>query len=260
MLVRSYVTLSVPAEERHLKTAREAAESLTTDKTAVTVEVPKENPKLIVTTFPMKRGRQMDVSDRVMDAFSMDMEDYSDQGVGFPKSEAEERRDRRKLERAKERRRERRAMERKESNCSREIPYEVKLLSRQIEELIRPMGFNDFQRTQFFVLFQFALLGRTFANLGHASLAQNEANRIYELAHEFSLPKDLYAHDDGFYRGRVYELVRFAEIQYSAAGLPIDVVSPRRVKATDLVTALQNFHDMLLDSCDGSDLEGSFSK
>ena len=110
MSVVSYVELSVPAEERHLKVARSAAESLTSDKSAVTIEIPKENPKLIVTKFPMLRARQIDVVDRVAHAFAMDMEDYEDQSVGFPKSEAEKRRDKRKLERAKERRRERRAM------------------------------------------------------------------------------------------------------------------------------------------------------
>ena len=110
MSVVSYVELSVPAEERHLKAARFAAESLASDKSAVTIVVPNENPKLIVTKFPMLRARQMDVVDRVAHAFAMDMEDYEDQSVGFPKSEAEKRRDKRKLERAKERRRERRAM------------------------------------------------------------------------------------------------------------------------------------------------------
>ena len=52
MSVVSYVELSVPTEERHLKVARSAAESLTSDKSSVTIEVPNENPKLIVTKFP----------------------------------------------------------------------------------------------------------------------------------------------------------------------------------------------------------------
>ena len=110
MMVRSYVELTVPAGERHLKVAREAAEGLTTDKSAVSVEVPPDEPNTVVTTFPMARARQNDVADRIMHAFAMDMEDYSTQSVGFPKSEAEQRRDQRKLERAKERRRERRAV------------------------------------------------------------------------------------------------------------------------------------------------------
>lgn len=109
MMVKSYVELTVPAEERHLKVAREAAEWLTTDKSAVTVVVPPGEPKMVVTTFPMVRARQIDIADRIMHEFAMDMEDYSTQSVGFPKSEAEQRRDKRKLERAKERRRERRA-------------------------------------------------------------------------------------------------------------------------------------------------------
>ena len=109
MMVRSYVELTVPAGERHLKVAHEAAEGLTTDKSAVSVEVPPDEPNTVVTTFPMARARQIDVVDRIADAFAMDMEDYSTQSIAFPKSEAEQRRDQRKLERAKERRRERRA-------------------------------------------------------------------------------------------------------------------------------------------------------
>ena len=44
MMVRSYVELTVPAGDRHLKVAREAAEGMTTDKSAVSVEVPPDEP------------------------------------------------------------------------------------------------------------------------------------------------------------------------------------------------------------------------
>ena len=118
MMVKSYVELTVPAAECHLKVAREAAEGLTTDKSAVTVEVLADEPKVVVTTFPMVRARQIDVVDRIMHAFALDMDDYSTQSIGFPKSEAEQRRDQRKLERAKERRRERRAA-REAGECGR---------------------------------------------------------------------------------------------------------------------------------------------
>lgn len=73
MMVTSYVELTVPAQERHLKVARAAAEWLTTDKSSVTVEVPVDAPKMIVTTFPIARARQNDVADRIMRAFAMDM-------------------------------------------------------------------------------------------------------------------------------------------------------------------------------------------
>jgi len=140
------------------------------------------------------------------------------------------------------------------------FPRDLVLASRQVEELIRPMGFDRAQRVQFFVLLQIALFGRIFADLGHASLAKMEAERIYELAHEFALPKDLFAHDDGFYRGRVYELVRFAEFHISAAMTSVDQVPPQKCTATDVITALQNLHALLRDCCDGSDLESGFRK
>jgi len=167
MLVRSYVTLNVPADERHLKMAREAAGELTTDRSAVTVEVQQGNPKVVVTTFPMKRARQIDVGDRIMHAFAMNMEDYSGQCIGFPKTDAEIRRDHRKLERAKERRRERRAA--REAEVAADRTWDI------------PRG------------------------LAHAS-REVEANRIYELVHEFALPRDLFEHGGEFYRGDGSEL------------------------------------------------------
>lgn len=258
MMVTSYVELTVPAQERHLKVARAAAEWLTTDKSSVTVEVPVDAPKMIVTTFPIARARQNDVADRIMRAFAKDMEDYSTQSVGFPKSEAEQRRDKRKLERAKERRRERRAAreaEARENRVGANIPYGLDDASQQIEQLIRPMGFNKAQRVQFFVLLQIALMGRAFSLHGCDSLAQREANRIYGLVHEFALPKDLTEGDEGFYRGRVYELVRFAEFHLSVAQDCFDQIYPERSVATDAVSAVRNFLALMLNACDGDGLE-----
>ena len=105
MMVRSEIELGVPATELHVAIAREAAESLTCDKQPVVVEIPKEYPKVVVTSFSVPQARQMDVVDRIAKRMVLDMEDYQDQCICFPKSEAEKRHDQRKLERAKERRR-----------------------------------------------------------------------------------------------------------------------------------------------------------
>ena len=110
MTVCSEVELSVTPAERHIQAAREAAELLTTDKSRIEISAAG---KFLSTRFPMKRARQIDIVDRIMHTFSMDMEDYETQAVYFPKSAAERERDQRKLERAKERRRELHEMKRK---------------------------------------------------------------------------------------------------------------------------------------------------
>ena len=110
MLVMSRIELSVPVAERHVKAAREAAEYLTTDESAIQIEIRGKGKNWICTTFPVKRARQLDVCDRIMKEMIMEMEDYQDQALCFLKSEAEESRDQRKLERAKERRRQARML------------------------------------------------------------------------------------------------------------------------------------------------------
>ena len=110
MLVRSKIELSVPVAERHINAAREAASYLTTDKSSIQIEIVGEGKNWIYTTFPVKRARQVDVCDRIAKGMSMEMEDYQDQSICFLKSEAEQRRDQRKLERAKERRRQARML------------------------------------------------------------------------------------------------------------------------------------------------------
>ena len=110
MLVRSEIELSVPVAERHINAARSAASYLTTDKSAIQIEIVGEGKNWIYTTFPVKRARQVDVCDRIAKEMSMEMEDYQDQMLCFLKSEAEQRRDQRKLERAKERRRQARML------------------------------------------------------------------------------------------------------------------------------------------------------
>ena len=110
MLVRSEIELSVPVAERHINAARSAASYLTIDKSAIQIEIVGEGKNWICTTFPVKRARQVDVCDRIAKGMSMEMEDYQDQIICFLKSEAEQRRDQRKLERAKERRRQARML------------------------------------------------------------------------------------------------------------------------------------------------------
>lgn len=110
MLVRSKIELSVPVAERHINAAREAASYLTTDKSSIQIEIAGEGKNWIYTTFPVKRARQVDVYDRIAKEMSMEMEDYQDQMLCFLKSEAEQRLDQRKLERAKERRRQARML------------------------------------------------------------------------------------------------------------------------------------------------------
>ena len=110
MLVRSKIELSVPVAERHINAAREAASYLTTDKSSIQIEIVGEGKNWIYTTFPVKRARQVDVCDRIAKEMSMEMEEYQDQILCFLKSEAEQRRDQRKLARAKERRRQARML------------------------------------------------------------------------------------------------------------------------------------------------------
>ena len=102
MLVRSEIKLSVPAGERHVKAARWGAERLAADKAAIRIET---DGNWILTTFPIPKARQIDVCDRIFKSMAMQMEDYEDQTLVFPKTEAERRRAQRKLARAKERRR-----------------------------------------------------------------------------------------------------------------------------------------------------------
>ena len=110
MLVRSKIELSVPVAECHINAAREAASYLTTDKSSIQIEIVGEGKNWIYTTVPVKRARQVDVCDRIAKEMSMEMEDYQDQILCFLKSEAEQRRDQRKLARAKERRRQARML------------------------------------------------------------------------------------------------------------------------------------------------------
>ena len=103
------IELTVPAGSKHLDALRSAAEFLTCNAEDISVSVDPDDPHVTDTEFDILWARQEDVADRIMRAMQMDIEDFSDISLWFPKTEAEERRDQRHLERARERRREKAA-------------------------------------------------------------------------------------------------------------------------------------------------------
>ena len=103
------IVLSVPATAGHLEVLRSAAESLTCDAGSISVSADPADPRITDTEFDILWARQEDVVDRIMKTMKMNVENFENSSVWFPKTEAEERRDRRHLERAKERRREKAA-------------------------------------------------------------------------------------------------------------------------------------------------------
>ena len=111
------IDLSVPATAGHLEVLRSAAESLTCDAGSISVSADPDDPRITDTEFDILWARQEDVVDRIMKTMKMDVENFETISAWFPKSEAEERRDQRHLERAKERRRERAAARKAESDA-----------------------------------------------------------------------------------------------------------------------------------------------
>ncbi|MDD2599116.1 MAG: hypothetical protein PHO37_07820 [Kiritimatiellae bacterium] len=85
MNVTSMVSLSTPAEERHIKVMRSAANSLTDDRESVRAYICEEEPDAVFADLTVTKARQMDVSDRIMQRFSDDMPDYETQTLWFPK-------------------------------------------------------------------------------------------------------------------------------------------------------------------------------
>jgi hypothetical protein len=85
MDVRIQVDLSVEPEKKHLAEMRSAADSLTDDRKSVRVSVPSDEPKSMIAAFTIPKARQIDVIDNIMPTFSLDMDDYQDQTVWFPK-------------------------------------------------------------------------------------------------------------------------------------------------------------------------------
>ncbi len=109
------IELSVPATPEHLEVLRSAAESLTCNAESISISVDPDDPQITDTEFDIPWARQEDVVDRIMHTMKFDLENFRDISLWFPKTEAEERRDQRHLERAKERRRERAAARKAES-------------------------------------------------------------------------------------------------------------------------------------------------
>ncbi len=104
MKVVDYIELSVPAGKRHLKEMRVAAESLTDNPESIVVYADPDDPTVVVAEFTMTKARQIDIDDKIMDSFSLDMPDYENQSIAFPCSEAEERKAQKASERAKAKR------------------------------------------------------------------------------------------------------------------------------------------------------------
>ena len=104
------IEFSVPAERKHLDALHSAAESLTCNAESISVSAAPDDPRITDTEFDILWARQEDVVDRIMHTMKMNLEDFANFTAWFPKTEAEERRDRRHLERAKERRREQAAV------------------------------------------------------------------------------------------------------------------------------------------------------
>ena len=94
------IELSVPATPGHLEVLRSAAESLTCNAESISTSVDPDDPRITDTEFDIPWARQEDVVDRIMHTMKFDLENFRDISLWFPKTEAEERRDQRHLERA----------------------------------------------------------------------------------------------------------------------------------------------------------------
>lgn len=74
-------------QKKHLESMRKAAESLSIDKSGVTITQSSKNPRLILAEFAIKKMPQSKVVDRIADEF-IDIEDsYDDCTISFPDDE-----------------------------------------------------------------------------------------------------------------------------------------------------------------------------
>ncbi len=85
MDVRVQIDLNVSPGDEHFAEMHSAADLLTDDQKSVRVSVPSDRPKSMIAAFTIPKARQMDVVDNIMRTFALDMEDYQDQTVWFPK-------------------------------------------------------------------------------------------------------------------------------------------------------------------------------
>ena len=80
------IDLSVPARPDHLEVLRSAATYLTCDPASVSVSVDPNDPRITDTEFDIPWARQEDVVDRIMREMKMDIENFSDIALWFPKT------------------------------------------------------------------------------------------------------------------------------------------------------------------------------
>jgi hypothetical protein len=83
---------------------RHSASTRTDDKDSVSVSTAPDDGKTMVAEFTVPKARQMDVVDRIVQAFEDFVPDAIDFSASFPPSEAEARKSARALERAKAKR------------------------------------------------------------------------------------------------------------------------------------------------------------
>lgn len=104
MKVHIYVTLSVTPTEKHIEEMTFCASRRTDNKDSVSVFVYPEDSKTLVAEFTVPKARQMEVVDRIVQAFEDFVPDAIDFSAGFPRSDAEDRKAKRASERAKAKR------------------------------------------------------------------------------------------------------------------------------------------------------------
>ena len=85
MDVQVQIDLSVQPADKHIEALRSAAQYLTNDCESVHVSVDVDIPQSLLAKFTIPRAREMDVVDKIMREYAMDMEDYENQTVWFPK-------------------------------------------------------------------------------------------------------------------------------------------------------------------------------
>lgn len=104
MKVCVYVTLRVKPAKKHVDAMHVSASTRTDDKASVSVTTDSEDAKTLVAAFTVPKARQMDVVDRIVQAFEDFVPDAIDFSASFPPTEAEARKAAKALERAKAKR------------------------------------------------------------------------------------------------------------------------------------------------------------
>jgi hypothetical protein len=84
MMVRCEVELTTTAAVKHLDAMKWAAERITDDLSSVRTWLDEDLPESVFAECTIQKARQMDVADRIMHAFCLQMEDYRSQSIWFP--------------------------------------------------------------------------------------------------------------------------------------------------------------------------------